>query len=741
VERDPGGEASGVPTEPETTRGPSSASGGGPARGPFAPVLRALGALILLITLAPIHWILRQPATGRFGESAVFRSASNLEMAWWGILLAVGVGAVLTILVPTGRLRGQLARISRAMATPSLARFVLLLGLTATALSLLAGMGLFRGFPTLVDGMVARLQGRMIAHGLFAIHLPEPRAAWLIPNTILTPEGWISQYPPFPALLLGGGELGRVPWLVFPLLVGGTVAVTTLLASRLFPGEETLTRLGGVLLAVSPFLIFLGGGYLSHVPAAAFTALTLYSAHRALDGGWGWALLVGLGSGAVVTSRPLLGLVLCVVLPTAYWAMELLRGKGFGWLLTRLSLALLGGAPFALGLACYNHHFFGHATRLGYSAAFGPAHDLGFHTDPWGNLYSPIEALGFTAVDLTGLGTYLLETPIPATALVGCFLLLKPRVPRGGGIILAWALLPVFANFAYWHHGFHLGPRMLYEAAPAWILLTAMAAMVLAGGTKGPGDPNSTRKPSERAREIPWQRLGFRLHLPDLVLWSIIASVAGGGILLANRAEAYRWSPDTLARITVPGFPEEEQALVFVHGSWSERISARLQASGMRLDSIETALRRNDICALHTFALARARAARGESQVEPDPSGLDFQLLAETPATLEAVYLTEGNRILIDRRLGVPPECEREARADARGIVSLAPLIWQGDLPGMEEGRPMFVRDLGPEENGMVLEGFPHRRPYVLMTPAPDSGPALRSYRDGMEVIWGGGAS
>jgi len=53
--------------------------------------LRFLGALILLLTLTPVHWILRQPGTGRFGESAVLRNASNVEMAWWGILLAGGV--------------------------------------------------------------------------------------------------------------------------------------------------------------------------------------------------------------------------------------------------------------------------------------------------------------------------------------------------------------------------------------------------------------------------------------------------------------------------------------------------------------------------------------------------------------------------------------------------------------------------------------------------------------------------
>ena len=719
----------------------SSSTAEGPVGESSGWALRFLGAMILLLTLTPVHWILRQPTTGRFGESAVLRNASNVEMAWWGILLAGGVGVVLAILVPSQPLRRLLARLARALTRPPVVPFALLVGLGAAALSLMAGLELFLGLPTLVDGMVTRLQSRMIAHGTFALQLPVPPAAWLIPNTILTPEGWVSQYPPFPALLLAAGELVGTPGLVFPLLVGGTVAVSTLLTARLFPQEGALTRLAGLLLAFSPFLLFLGGGYLSHVPAAAFTAFTLYSAYRALDGRWGWALMVGLGSGAVVTSRPLLGLVLCVAFPVVYWATEALRGKGPGWLFTRLCLALAGGTPFAAGLALYNRHFFGHATRLGYSAAFGPAHGLGFHIDPWGNLYSPMEALGFTAVDLTGLGAYLLETPIPATALVGLFFLLRPRLPRRGGIILAWALLPVLANFVYWHHGFHLGPRMLYEAAPAWVLLTAMAALALAGRSGREDRPNgggTAGIEASGAESPPHRPLPGRA---DLVLWSLLVSLVGGGILVTNRAFTYRWSPDTLARITVPSVPEGAPALVFVHGSWSERISARLQASGMRLDSIETALRRNDVCTLHRYSVARSSGALGGAGVDPDPYGLDFHLVAETPPTLEAVYLTEGNRILRDPRLPVPPECQREARADARGIVSLAPLIWQGDLPGIEEGRPMFVRDLGPEDNRRVLEAFPDRQPFVLMTSVPEAGPELLSYREGMEVIWEGGPS
>ena len=139
----------------------------------------------------------------------------------------------------------------------------------------------------------------------------------------------------------------------------------------------------------------------------------------------------------------------------------------------------VGIAPVLVALALYNRYFFGSALRFGYVASTGPLVSPGFHQDPTGQFYGPIQALGYTSADLVTLSLYLLETPIPAVVLVGLFFLLSPRLTRGELIIALWALLPVIANVFYWHHGNFMGPRMLNEAAPAWVLLTAVAAVGL----------------------------------------------------------------------------------------------------------------------------------------------------------------------------------------------------------------------------------------------------------------------
>ena len=73
-----------------------------------------------------------------------------------------------------------------------------------------------------------------------------------------------------------------------------------------------------------------------------------------------------------------------------------------------------------------------------------------------------------------------------------------------------------------------------------------------------------------------------------MLLWALVLSLLASPVFALLRASSYTWSDEALARIVVPEIPDREPALVFVHGSWTERISGRLQGNGMRLDSIES---------------------------------------------------------------------------------------------------------------------------------------------------------
>jgi hypothetical protein len=82
-------------------------------------------------------------------------------------------------------------------------------------------------------------------------------------------------------------------------------------------------------------------------------------------------------------------------------------------------------------------------------------------------------------------------------------------------------------------------------------------------------------------------------------------------------------------------------------------------------------------------------------------------------------------------------ECLREIGADRFGTVAFAPLVWQGDLPGLEEGRPMFVRDFGPERNRRLLDAYPERQPFVFVPKDPSQAPEIVPYDEAMSQLWG----
>jgi len=227
-----------------------------------------------------------------------------------------------------------------------------------------------------------------------------------------------------------------------------------------------------------------------------------------------------------------------------------------------------------------------------------------------------------------------------------------------------------------------------------------------------------------------------------IAAWSIGACLLAAPLLATMRARSYGWDEAALARLRLPDPPGGDRSLVFVHGSWAERITARLQAAGMRSDSIETGLRRNDICRLHRYARARARSV-GPPSDSAEPSGaaeplpeLDFRPLPGTPDHLRFLELSPGNRVRVDPRIPPTPECRREARADRLGVVALAPLVWQGDLPGVDDGRPLVVRDLGPGANARALRRHPDRSPYLYVGDEPGSPPVLRPYPEGIELLW-----
>jgi hypothetical protein len=211
------------------------------------------------------------------------------------------------------------------------------------------------------------------------------------------------------------------------------------------------------------------------------------------------------------------------------------------------------------------------------------------------------------------------------------------------------------------------------------------------------------------------------------VAWAGTLSLLAGAFLVTGTVAANRPTPGAVEAARLPT-PPSRRALVFVHGSWSSRVAARLAAAGMRRDSIETALRRNALCAVDRYARWREDPSGG-------PPALDVEPLPGVPVRLEPRLLSPGNVALVDTLSAADAACRREAAADRLGVFELEPLLWRA--PPLEGEELVVARDLGPEANAAVRAAFPAHDAWMLVA-GPENGAArVTSYEEGVALLWG----
>ncbi|HEU4748018.1 MAG TPA: hypothetical protein VFS56_05910, partial [Gemmatimonadaceae bacterium] len=365
-------------------------------------VLRGAGVLLLALVLFPVYRLLDRPDAGLFLRGSIGAAELSRTMLFLGSVITIAVAVIISRSVDTTAIDRALASLGRKLAAVPTLWFAGGLALITFALTLAFSLVVLEGKPNLVDAMVQLVHGRFIAAGKLAGPGDEFLEFWQLQNSLVTPNGWVSQYPPgYVTILAAGLRLGMVQ-LVGPLLAAMTVLFTALAAQRLLREDMVTARLGAVMLCFCPFLIGLAGAFMNHVGAAAFSSAAVYLALRSRDGGklW-WALLTGLAVGIVLSIRPLSAVVATAVVAIVWLGTGADTSRSrIGEFLKRSLAATLGISPLLVGLAAYNQFFFGSPLTFGYTASQGPLVGPGFHRDPTGAIYGPIQAIGFTSSDL-----------------------------------------------------------------------------------------------------------------------------------------------------------------------------------------------------------------------------------------------------------------------------------------------------------------------------------------------------
>jgi hypothetical protein len=662
--------------------------------------LRGIGVLLALASVAPAYGLL-EGSSGVAAAQFLSAGPAQARAALVGTVVVFGLGLVFWPVAAraTTVMDGLCSRWP-------VSRLAVVAGVVAFLTSVTFSMTVLGGGPYLVDGMSQLLQARIFASGALELTSDAPIAFSYYQYLAPTLHGWASQYPPGFAALLAGAMLFGAPAFVGPAVHGVTAWLGVRFASVLFKGDRHVVLVTAVLLVVSPFSLALAGAYMSHGLAALLGMIVVYASVRAeaSDRPLACGVVGGLSVGLLATVRPLTALCVAVVAGTTWllgkeWAAsESTRDR-----LRFPAASVLAGIPPVGLLLWFNRSLFGGPLTFGYTAAQGPAHGLGFHVDPWGATYGAKEAVAYAATEIQALGTELLGLPVPMVLWIGLALLFFGRQTRSLGVLVGWAGSLVIAGFLYWHHDLSMGPRLLADAAPAWFMLAAWAMVTTLRGS------------------IQWKDGAYAGYARGIVV------TLGLGVLVAVPLRLADYSQGASQRGLVVEEVPEAGALVFVHDSWESRLAGRMAGVGLRDDQIRSALAIWSTCQLHTQL---ARLESGElprEALESNRNGGSALITRTMPS---------GSRIRTYDGEMLTNECEGQAASDFRGVSGLPQRSWRGDLPGVERGRPMYVRDLGPAKNEEMLRRYTSREAWVLVSDGPASTARLMPYVEAMALLW-----
>lgn len=649
--------------------------------------VRALAIVVVTLSALPVHWLLLVGSPGTEIDAAVAR-ADQRWLSGWLLAVPTVVAAMLLARIAPRLIDGAAARVHRRFAELSGTRFAIGAGVLAFGMVLVIRWIVLNGHPLLIDTHTQLLHARYIAEGFLAAPRTPFDAAWQPPLGIVTERGWASQYPPGQLLILAGALLTGT----LPLVGAGLQAAAVVLIARIAEHAGTWRlplRAAAILYALSPMALIHAAALLSSSSAAAFILLGAYAAIRA-DGRARWTALAGAAVGCVAITRPFSAITLALPTVAAVLVWRRRRPTTREWL-----AGAAGLMPFLVLLGFWNAALFGSPFLLGYTAAQGAAHGLGFHRDPWGYMYGPLQALGYTAADLIGLSRHMLETSLPLVPAIGVAYLGRRAVSRFELGVWVLALLPVAGLFFYWHHPDAPGPRLLGEAVPVWCILASLAAT------------RFVKHGSVKHRTI------------------IALSLLGAIVLVPLRMRDYRAQIRALTEHAE--FGEIENAIVFVHGPWIERAAMRLAALGTRADIVQAAARHSSTCRLETVA-NELEAGRTPPVlvVKPDPP----------------FPIVQRSGLLAEVRFGVhepfPEACAMNLQADEYATVPAVFSTWRHDLPNLKPRTGVVVlRDLGPERNERAMRAWPGRTPYLAFLDE-DGRTVVLPYEEGMRRVWRG---
>lgn len=636
-------------------------------------------ALTILSFFPFVNWI-----SG--GHEAPWYSTASTE---WASGTAISVGAACVLFLVMRRLGwwpGGWSSIADAAERHSIVTGALL-GVASVTLFGVVAVEVLSGRPLLIDEIVQVMQARIFSEGRVA-RVADSYPEFFSALHVVDVNGSVfSQFPPGGPLMLLPGVLAGVAWMTGPVF-GAVAVVAYWRLVRSTEASPSIALGAAVLLALAPFMVFMAGSHMNHVPTLAWLCLALLSLHTVMSSERprpGMALATGFCLGMMVAIRPVDGAAFA--LPAGLWLLaRAIRERGF---VPSLLMSGVGIVIPVLGVLAYNAATTGDPTLFGYELLWGASHGLGFHRAPWGVAHTP--SRGFELVNLyfLRLQTYLFETPLPSLVpSIAAFALVRRLSPFDRYLLSSSAVL-VAGYFAYWHDGFFLGPRFFYLLLPVLVLWTA-------------------RLPAIARDRFP----AFGLDRAVLLTYAVSALVAVL-VSLPTRVRQYSRGMLLARHDYVAPATNVTGALIFVRESWGAQLIARLYGLGVSRSEAEGLYRTVDTCVLEgAVSSLEIESVRGHAAME--------RLRPLTRDSLRLLISTlspDGTERMLPGT-SYPPVCQRRILEDRAGYSFFAPLL------ARDAGSNVYARDLHARDT-VLLQRYPDRRPYLLRAVSSEVGAKL----------------
>jgi 4-amino-4-deoxy-L-arabinose transferase-like glycosyltransferase len=489
-----------------------------------------------------------------------------------------------------------------------------------------------------------------------------------------------------------------------PALVATATCAVYRFVARTF--DEATARVSALCCALSPFLLFLSGTQMNHVPTLAMIWIAIATLPRWLQSDdervrIRSAIVIGVTIGVAATVRPYDAALAAL----SIGALQVHAAARNPSLRRSLIAQCAAGAVPMLVLLAANHATTGHSFSFAYDVLNGAEHRPGFHMTPLGFEHTPRRGLYVISAYLLRLDVMLLGWPAPAILLAVATLAVQRTRSRWDFLLLALLWSTLLGYVVYWGESYFLGPRFLYVIAPVLLIYVARMAEAMRERT-------SRSAPRAAARLVP-------------VVWLVTAWVLParaernfGVATLASTALAQRSAAALIANALAGA--KNDSAIVFIQESWHGRLAARLRTIEFRPLEAEQTIKTYDACTIQSALDSTARIAGISRHARTQAVWL---AIYRDPRALPLSGMTALDQVSLVPNRPLSPVCRHEmGNAMASGITLAEMLPYETfDSAGRLSGPVVYARDFGAE-NERLRERFPGRRWLIALTTSTSSG-------------------